>query len=202
MLSQSPGTPAVHFFQILWLPSDNRQCAARSSTSISCSQAFSVQGINYYRIQTQYVYVLGICRSNSYRYYIYEQGHNTNPQTPFQLLWCIQQQAWNRAFRLNIGIVFVLLGKRILGGKPGVSGRGNEPQVQSPSCKERNKAIIYISTHPNKWVTTRTCIIRKPRMDTGYHTKRNLTHGVDCRTQTCAWNHNGFPIYASYGTRT
>ena len=41
-----------------------------------------------------------------------------------------------------IGIVFVLLGRRILDGKPGVSGRGNEPQVQSPSCKEMNKAII------------------------------------------------------------
>ena len=48
---------------------------------------------------------------------------------------------WDRA---------ALVGTRILDGKPGVSGRGNEPQVQSPSCMEKNKAIISISTQPNK----------------------------------------------------
>ena len=40
-----------------------------------------------------------------------------------------------------IGIVFVLLGRRILDGKPGVSGRGNEPQVQSPSCRKGIKLL-------------------------------------------------------------
>ena len=60
-----------------------------------------------------------------------------------------------------VGIVFVLLGKCMLDGKQGVSGQGNEPQVQSPWCQERNKAIISISTQPRKWVTTITCIIGK-----------------------------------------
>ena len=40
----------------------------------------------------------------------------------------------------GIGIVFVLLGRRILDGKPGVSGRGTSPGFSHPSCKERNKA--------------------------------------------------------------
>ena len=71
-----------------------------------------------------------------------------------------------------IGIAFVFLGRCIIDGQPGVSGRGNEPQVLSPSCKERNKAIISISTQPKKCVTTRTCIIGKPRRDTG------ITHSV------------------------
>ena len=39
---------------------------------------------------------------------------------------------------------YQVLGRSILDGKPGVSGRGNEPQVQSPSCQERNKAVICL----------------------------------------------------------
>ena len=62
----------------------------------------------------------------------------------------------------GIGIILVLLGRRILDGKPRVSGRGTSPRFSNPSCKERNKAIVSISTQPNKWVTTRTCIIGKP----------------------------------------
>ena len=51
----------------------------------------------------------------------------------------------------------------------------HEPQVQSSSCRERNKATISISTQPNKWVTTRTCIIGKPTERYRYHIQRNLT---------------------------
>ena len=40
----------------------------------------------------------------------------------------------------GIGIVFVLLGRRILDGKPGVSGRGTSPGFSHPSCKERDIA--------------------------------------------------------------
>ena len=49
-----------------------------------------------------------------------------------------------------VEIVFVLHGRRILDGKPWVSGRGNEPHVQSPRCQEKNKANISISTQPSK----------------------------------------------------
>ena len=42
----------------------------------------------------------------------------------------------------GIGIVFVLLGRRILDGKPGVSGRGTS-LVSVFHCAERNEAAIF-----------------------------------------------------------
>ena len=60
-------------------------------------------------------------------------------------------------------------------GKPGVSGRGNEPQVQSPSCKERTKAIIYL--YATKQLSDNENVHHgQTKKGFRYHTQRNLTH--------------------------
>ena len=67
----------------------------------------------------------------------------------------------------GIGIVFVTLERRILDGKPGVSGRDTSPGLVFHRAKGK-AAIFYMYATNTSERTTRTCSMSKPvGRDTG-----------------------------------
>ena len=78
----------------------------------------------------------------------------------------------------GIGIVLVVLGRRILDGKPGISAARHEPCSQTPIAHERNTAALVLSlSKQHTWVPTITCSIDKnpTRDDTKSVPTLNLT---------------------------
>ena len=62
-------------------------------------------------------------------------------------------------------------------GNQGFQGEATSPRFSLLRARKGIKLLSLISTQPNKWVTTRTCIIGKPKKGYRYHTQRNLTVG-------------------------
>ena len=81
----------------------------------------------------------------------------------------------------GIGIVFVVLGRRILDGKPGVSGRGTSPGLVFHRAGHNKAAVfnIYASSTSNENLLNRLTWQRGYRCLTSY----NFTIGVDGRTK-------------------
>ena len=92
------------------------------------------------------------------------------------VLWYCLEWPWKAGNYLGTGtgIVFVLLGRRMLDGKPGVSGRGTSPGSVFHRV-ERTKAGIFCLRNQHKWETMRACSVGKPTKGYRCHTERNLT---------------------------
>ena len=78
----------------------------------------------------------------------------------------------------GIGIVFALLGRRILDGKPGVLGRGTSPGSVFHRARKEESCNVLSQRNEHKRVKTGACSVGKPTEKYRCHTQSNLTLGV------------------------
>ena len=86
----------------------------------------------------------------------------------------------------GIRIVFVLLGRRTLDGKPGFSA-WHELSLSLRSCRKESCCYLLSLRDEGKWVPTRTWSIGKPGSDTLCRTPRNLPLAVSCVCARCVF---------------